>query len=70
MSDDTPDTEMPDIRSVGITFDTEADCLNLDVGEWVGDFEALGMLLVALMRQAAKCAGATLEYGPDDDEDD
>ena len=62
--------DLPDLRAVGITFDPDADFLHVDVGEAVGDFEALGMLLVAVIRQAATCAGATLEYEPDDEDDD
>lgn len=61
--------DLPDLRAVGITFDPEADFLHIDVGEQVGDFEALGMLLVALVKQYATCAGATLEYDVDEDDD-
>jgi hypothetical protein len=69
-SEPTLGSDLPDLRAVGITFDPDADFLHIDVGEAVGDFEALGLLLVATIRQYAICAGATLEYDSDDEDRD
>jgi hypothetical protein len=60
---------LPDLRAVGLTYDVTNDVLNIDVGEYVGDFEALGMLFSALVRQLAVCTGSTLEHDDDDYDD-
>lgn len=63
---DHPD-DLPDLRAVGITYDADTDAFNIDMGDEVGDFEALGLLLVALARQFSVCIGTTFEFEGDDD---
>lgn len=64
-TDSTPD--LPDVRAVGVTYDATDDLLHVDVGEYVGDFEALGMLMAATFRQLAVCIDSSAD--PDELDD-
>lgn len=63
--DHDPTNDLPDVRAVGITYDATADRFHVDVGEYVGDFEALGMMVAAVFHQLNVC-----EYGDTDPDDD
>lgn len=66
--DRDPTDDLPDVRAVGVTYDATADAFHVDVGEYVGDFEALGMLVAAMVRQLALCMDTAADTDDMDDD--
>lgn len=58
---------LPDLRILSIMYDVEEGVLHIDYPQNVSDFEALGMLTIALDLQGARCS---FDMETEDEEED